>query len=543
MEITKLSDEDFLLQKDLQELIGSNFKSENWTIVYDKLKNERMNIGFFSAFIPNDLVSSALQDANWDISIGAGGPEVCISYKNGSEVREYSYYAEKRQIQPIVLVRDFHSIRPSYIEIQEEFRLFHNLYYDSIEAKYIKIQNDGNEEDIIIIEGEAVRIKTRALREYAAIKDASIMLYIDSVRYSPILIDQISELKRHQEYRDDKMAYELHVKDNILSNPDERTFSLFIGKRIIRAFSKEKAGIWPYEDESEQYESFIVGLNDDDDTITHSCDPKELENPVGANPDAPDYLTPIFFRREVLNKYYAQPQKYKVDDGHLWCGSLWALRMDNNHPKYVIVWLGDLGTDLPYCEQTYWKAFNVPADGSISKTCYTRHILGEFADPESPDLKFKIELSQFKENWNKIHGWPLLLELSHEDQHLLTALHLPTTGDQAEFDNQVLALTKILVDSLNEAELEKHISSVPKGGKGIGKLEGFLQENNNHKVNFIVSFLRNLQALRSTGVGHRKGDNYEKVARRFGICAKNLQQVFGEILTDAIATLIALSNG
>jgi len=129
--------------------------------------------------------------------------------------------------------------------------------------------------------------------------------------------------------------------------------------------------------------------------------------------------------------------------------------MDNNHPEYVIVWLGDLGKDLPCNEQTYWRTFNIPPEGSVSKTCYKRHIMGEFADPESSDLRFKLELSQLKENCEKKYGWSLILELDQKDQHLLTALHLPTTEDQSEFDSQVLALTKILVDSLNEAELEK----------------------------------------------------------------------------------------
>ena len=33
----------------------------------------------------------------------------------------------------------------------------------------------------------------------------------------------------------------------------------------------------------------------------------------------------------------------------------------------------------------------------------------------------------------------------------------------------------------------------------------------------IIAFLKNLQALRSTGVAHRKGCNYEKIAASFGL--------------------------
>jgi len=539
---TMLSKEDFLYQKDLQQFLGSKLESENWIIVYHGT-NEIQDVAFFSAFVPNELLSSILQDESWDISIGAGGPDVCISYEGGREVREYHYYTERGQIQPIVLVRDFHGIRPSYIEIQEEFRLFHNLYYDTTEGKYIKIHNDGNEEDIIAVEGKTVRIKTRALREFAAIKDFSIVLYIDSIRYSPITLDQIPEPQRHLKYHDDKIAYMLNIKDTPSTDPNEKSSSLFIGKRIIKAFSKEKGGIWPYDEEAEQYESFIIGSDDDGNPIKYSSDPDKLGNFFGANPDASNYLTPIFFRKEVLNKYYGQPQKYRITDGHLWCGSLWALRMDNNHPEYIVVWLGDLGKDLPYNEQTYWRTFNIPPDGGISSTCYTRHILGEWANPESPDLIFKIELEQFKKNWIKKHGWTLLLELDQKDQHLLTALHIPTTNDQVEFDNQVLALTKILIDSLNESELAKRTLEIPDGAKGIDKLECFLRESKNSNCSSVISFLRNLQALRSAAVGHRKGRKYEQVAQHFGIGNKNLQQVFGDILANAISTFEAIGNG
>lgn len=321
-----------------------------------------------------------------------------------------------------------------------------------------------------------------------------------------------------------------------------RTQSRFLGKRIIKALPKEKIRIWTYENEPKNYEYFIIGLDEDGDPITHSSDPDKLANYFGANPEAPDYLTPVFFRKEVLNKYYAQPQKYEVRDGHLFCGSLWCLRMDNDNKDYVVVYLGDLGRDLSRSEQSYWRTFNIPPEGSVSKTCYIRSIIGERAYPETPDLRFKLELSNFKKEWEKKHDWPLFLELSSKDQHLLTALHLPTTGDQSEFDSQVLYLTKILVDSLNEAELDKQISACPEGAKGITKLGIFLRESDNPAGESVVSFLRNLQKLRSTGSGHRKGKDYEKVARRFGIGNKDLQQVFSDILTDAISTLAALSN-
>jgi hypothetical protein len=53
----------------------------------------------------------------------------------------------------------------------------------------------------------------------------------------------------------------------------------------------------------------------------------------------------------VLTKYYAHPERYSVEDGFLRCQGLWGLKLDNNHHEYIIVFLGDLGRDLPSDEQ------------------------------------------------------------------------------------------------------------------------------------------------------------------------------------------------
>ena len=56
-----------------------------------------------------------------------------------------------------------------------------------------------------------------------------------------------------------------------------------------------------------------------------------------------------------------------------------------------------------------------------------------------------------------------------------------------------------------------------------------------------MKFLRELQELRSTGAGHYKGKEYEKVAARFSIGTKDLRLVFEEILRGAIAFLESLT--
>jgi hypothetical protein len=55
----------------------------------------------------------------------------------------------------------------------------------------------------------------------------------------------------------------------------------------------------------DQYETFIVGTDDEGESVIHTCDPDTLANYFGKNPAAPHYLTPVSFERRVFDKYYA----------------------------------------------------------------------------------------------------------------------------------------------------------------------------------------------------------------------------------------------
>jgi hypothetical protein len=134
-------------------------------------------------------------------------------------------------------------------------------------------------------------------------------------------------------------------------------------------------------------------------------------------------------------------------------------------------------------------------------------------------------------------GWPVLLPLSNEDQHYLRALRIPARDEQRDFDEVILALTKILVDSLNEKELNKLIASDDLAGlKGsISRLEKACENRGVADYDDHIRFLRELQELRSCGAAHRKGSNYHKIAEKLGIDAYSLRQVFEGMLIKGLS--------
>ncbi len=61
-----------------------------------------------------------------------------------------------------------------------------------------------------------------------------------------------------------------------------------------------------------------------------------------------------------------------------------------------------------------------------------------------------------------------------------------------------------------------------------------------------IEFLRKLQNLRSSSSAHRKGSNYRKIAKDFGVDDQSLCEVFGGIMKQALSYLdflIAILHG
>lgn len=252
----------------------------------------------------------------------------------------------------------------------------------------------------------------------------------------------------------------------------------------------------PYAEKHESYAEFITGSDPEGKPIRQSCKAEEDGN------RSPSFLTPVFFKRQVLQKYFNEPERYTVGDGRLSCGGLWSLRFDNDHPHHVGAWLGDLGY-LSATEQAHWKGFDIIPDGTFSQTFFTRNIRAWFADPTMPDLMFKNLYPRINEAWRTRYGWPLWKTPHSQDEYIFNKLHVSLGDEQAEFDEQNVLLAKVLVDFLNEEELEKGAGELPKDAKGIAKLAGFLQANSISDADQYLKFLRGLQLVRSKSV-HRK---------------------------------------
>ena len=520
-----------LQQEDVREDFRRN-GSGQWTILYDQVDVGERHTGRYSAVAQPSRRETALSTASWDISIGMGGPG--FSQRGFGDAPEVTYnrWGLDDDVEPLVLYRSFHGTKAPYLELVEEFRLLFNLCDDGA-GHLLNVEDDASETVVAEIGRSHVRVLTDYLRRFQAVRQLDLLLFIDSVDHG----DQELVVSDADAEEEEALLRGTFYIRHLRGAP----FSRYLAKRVIPAPARERSGIWPYEAQDDYYPEFIIGVDEHGKPIRYTCNGDVLSNYFGANPGAPHYLTPVYFRREVLQKYYERPNLYTVEDGYLRCASLWGLRMDNDHPAHVMVFLGDLGRDLPSAaERDYWRSFNVlPPDPGMSETAFRRSFLGQFASAQAPDLTFRHRYESFALNWHKRFGWELYRLPAAGDEHLLNGLRVPLSNADPEFEAQMLTMARLLVDFLNDSELRAQLGEIPDNLKSIGKFEMWLEREGYPHTARDIGLLRTIQSLRSKGSAHRKGSEYSQLLSSLG--GANHEEQIARLLFAAIDMLEGLS--
>jgi hypothetical protein len=452
----------------------------------------------------------------------------------GDDEPTYERFGNDDGAEPLIIERDFHGLGvDNEVEITEEFRLLNNLYFDRSKQEYIDLENDDSV--VVKVEKNYVTIHKNYLKRYLAVKNMALVVHLDSRSLS----NYCSSFKMlpGESVSTDSFIYTLTKCVDDANGSQEYKYSSLYAKLILRGCALEKCGYLPYDKENREYEEFVLGLDKDGNERTFTSNPGHLSSYLGGNPGAPHYLTPVFFKREVLHKYYEKPDIYSVEAGILCCGTVWSLQIDNENSDYISAYLGDLGRDLPpQKEQQHWKIHNIAIDGRLSDAKFKQDFLALWSNSENPVFRFQTSYWQLNKDFEECHGWRFFLNLNAGDAYNLTGLRVPINNSQSEFDMQILCLVKVIIDSMNEKKLNAVLSEHEQSGNdsGISKLEHVFEILNIQGGDRHIRFLRNLQGLRSTGTGHRKGGKYETTSKKFGLPEKNFKDVFSDIITKSV---------
>ena len=306
------------------------------------------------------------------------------------------------------------------------------------------------------------------------------------------------------------------------------------GRKLIKPLLKSKSGFGDFVEEP-KYVEFIIDVDDNGDGIYHTCDPSELNDFLGEN--AAWKFTLVYFNKQVLDKYYNETSKYTVEDSMVSCG-LWSMKIDNHAPDKVCVFLDELGISLPHAEQEYWRAYNIPPTGGMSKTFFERNVEGKSVNSDQPDLLFKQKYHELKNACEKYLGWQLLKPLGSGDEYRLRRLRV-CADEESHFKDSVSDLTCILIEALNEECLQSLIPADQpvEIKRGINRLESVLNFQEITGTEKYIAFLRCLWGLRTTrSSAHLEilDDNrYDRASSHFDLENLNRPEAFAKILEEA----------
>lgn len=217
------------------------------------------------------------------------------------------------------------------------------------------------------------------------------------------------------------------------------------------------------------------------------------------------FLTPVFFNIEVLLKYMHHPG-YGLDIGadtfgYVYKDDVHYISFGINENNKVIMWLGDIA-ELPLEEQFYLRSENVKSDHSIGSEFYEAQIEIAWADAASEKALMRKRL-EFNEKVRKNFRFSIS-QLDTETLRVAQKIQKLLINTEDAFKDLMIALNKLLVESINNAEIKSNLKekfpnlrNVIKDKKGIKLLQLWLEQNSSGiDVNLEIAPLFVLYDLR-----------------------------------------------
>lgn len=298
-------------------------------------------------------------------------------------------------------------------------------------------------------------------------------------------------------------------------------------------------------DSQEEYGDFIIGADSSGEDVVASSSPDSFKQICSEFESAPGYLTPVFFKREVLDKYIARPSIFRVSATRLECSNLWGIDLSINEYDLVVVYLGDIGERIPREEHKHWICYNVFPEGGIDEGRFRRDFLGQWCDSPDDISGIKSEYTAINSLCRELFGFNLWKAPDSNLKSQIDSLIAPTSRDRAALVSPVLTLTKWLVDSIDHKSIIRFSEGeIKKGTKPLETVE-FLFDHAQWPHDLII-FLRSLQGLRSRGgIAHLSNSESEKAFSRLGITGDDAASDFKMItsqLLNAMKTVTSTSS-
>jgi hypothetical protein len=292
------------------------------------------------------------------------------------------------------------------------------------------------------VDGVAITMRRDRIGEFAGAGNYCLLRMFDFTRFRSGNFNGWPRKDRSQPFGDGKTVF-----GNI--TVFERFGSYSRGIQIIDVAvpkSRLVERLWHRGDEHKRYATFIALDWRHQQIGEFSCDPEELAN-YFVPKDGPFQTSPAFFRPEVLSKYKADSDKYRIEHGSISCRGSWYLkRFGVNDAGQIHAYLGDLG-NLPYEEQLHWKQFNEPPKAGLSKSVIATDFNGEWSAEYDPLVALKRKLDEVRQR--EIGWWTL------RDDELPRRVQYPLSDSRDDWSTELMNLDQLLVEGLEEKWLRR----------------------------------------------------------------------------------------
>jgi hypothetical protein len=395
-----------------------------------------------------------------------------------------------------------------YFEILQKFLHISGLHYLEERNAHCRLDRHGDVEEVVSIikipavdgqmsGGTIITVTREVLDRYVTLTDSAIVRTFDFTRTSLSRFGGWSGSQNATVTEMGDLFFRIHIETG--------NASYIRGCQVIPSQTSKEDIIeefHPGSKKNAQYASFIA-LDWKNQVVKEiSCAPGATAN-YFTQSDLPFEVSPAFFRPEVLSKYKADSEKYRLDERAILCRGTWYLKnYDVNEAGQVHTYLVYL-RNLPYEEQLHWKAHNEAPKGTISRRAFLSDFEGCWEHPYDPLESVKEHVRKLKDRQSP--WWTL----SSEDA--IDRSHYPITASPDEWANEILHLDQLIVEPFEKAWFKSELLQLgktpdPNAGSLVLTEECLTRWGQDpDEAKRIVSPLRTLHELRSKLKGHAVG--------------------------------------
>lgn len=394
-------------------------------------------------------------------------------------------------------------------------------------------------------------VRTRVAREHWTIEVRALEFrqFLHSTgRDAIIQIDHVQETKSDSFDRADDQFSNNWASFDFVAVADRSMgrrpgFSRLLGQYLVKGTHTSRVPRFHEDTDDTTYPEFAYGVDPSTGTpLRHTCDPDQLGTYFDKDNSRLHYLTPVYFRREVLIPYAAEPNRYDLKRTRLSCLNLWGLDISFNSAGLIEVYLGDLGQRLPRDEWGHWLTYNVVPEGTMEVGRFRRDFLAQFAS--SPDVPSDLRRARARaaEASATVFTHSVWRDLGEDIAPEFESMIGPLSEDPAALGGPLLLLTKCLIDAIDPTPLKEFLKDAEPGerslallGRAAARLGGSSDD---------VESLRALHDFRSSGgVAHLAGSKRDAALQRLGIPDMTTIEAFDHVaarLTRCLEQLTGL---